>query len=403
MSQADAIADLAKRVEKYEEQYQTIQNDSLSYIKIFNLSTKLLVNHIYGRMAKLIVPALMAWNIGTRPIYLCRPGQTINDVTTDGEDYVSHVQVVDPKIMAMSAKSRKNILRGDRLGTAGKKFREELFTFISEESTDFKLRRASTMDMAPTGTSMTGLAPGPWEKLVESFDEDEDDDNNASSFLPLKIYTSTMPRAMETIQWNSDQQFQVEEKSNLNPLDKGDFVGKELEEISTLDSKWYHQLETDPFYTRFPGGESYRDLIQRLESMIVEIEQQVTPTLVVSHVSVLQMLIAYFRNSPVDKAMSIEVPLHTVIKFTPVRGGGWSESQHSLSTSKNNNLPQVESVSEMSTTSSYHHREESTPTLSTPIWGDHMRRVSSLSLNGKSMVTDLPDLSAPVTVSALQE
>ena len=59
-------------------------------------------------------------------------------------------------------------------------------------------------------------------------------------------------------------------------------------------------------------------------------EQQVTPTLVVSHVSVLQMLIAYFRNSPVEKCMDIAIPLHTVIKFTPARGGGWSESIHPL-------------------------------------------------------------------------
>ena len=76
------------------------------------------------------------------------------------------------------------------------------------------------------------------------------------------------------------------------------------------------------FLYRFPGGESYFDLIKRLDAVIVDLEQQVTPTLVVSHASVLQMLIAYFRNSPVEKCMDIEVPLHTVIKFTPARGGG---------------------------------------------------------------------------------
>ena len=54
------------------------------------------------------------------------------------------------------------------------------------------------------------------------------------------------------------------------------------------------------------------------------------PTLCVSHVSVLQILIAYFRNSPVENCMDIHVPLRTVIKFTPARGGGWSESVHEL-------------------------------------------------------------------------
>jgi 6-phosphofructo-2-kinase/fructose-2,6-biphosphatase 2 len=66
MDPEEAMKDILDRVRKYEEQYETIEDDSLSYIKIFNLSSKILVNHIYGRMAKSIVPALMAWNIGTR-------------------------------------------------------------------------------------------------------------------------------------------------------------------------------------------------------------------------------------------------------------------------------------------------------------------------------------------------
>ena len=70
--------------------------------------------------------------------------------------------------------------------------------------------------------------------------------------------------------------------------------------------------------------------MSRLTSVVIDVEQEVVPTLVVSHVSILQCLMAYFRNTRVEQCMSIEVPLHTVIKFTPVRGGGWSESQHPL-------------------------------------------------------------------------
>jgi broad specificity phosphatase PhoE len=82
--------------------------------------------------------------------------------------------------------------------------------------------------------------------------------------------------------------------------------------------------------TRFPGGESYSDLIDRLYSIIIDIEQQLGLATVVSHVSVLQVLIAYFRSTPIQKCMDIEVPMYTVFKFTPLRGGGWLESQHAL-------------------------------------------------------------------------
>ena len=57
MSKEDSIVDLKQRVQKYEEQYETMTTDELSYIKIYNLSSKIMANQIYGRMSKLIVPA----------------------------------------------------------------------------------------------------------------------------------------------------------------------------------------------------------------------------------------------------------------------------------------------------------------------------------------------------------
>jgi broad specificity phosphatase PhoE len=81
---------------------------------------------------------------------------------------------------------------------------------------------------------------------------------------------------------------------------------------------------------RFPGGESYSDLIDRLYSIVIDMEQQLGLAVVVSHVSVLQVLVSYFRGTPIRECMDIEIPMHTVMKFTPLRGGGWLETQHAL-------------------------------------------------------------------------
>lgn len=360
MGRDAALADLQSRVQKYEEQYETITDDSLSYIKIFNLSTKLLVNHIYGRMSKIIVPALMAWNIGTRPIFLCRPGQTLSDITTDSDDYVSKVNLKGGDLLDLSQTTRRRLLKGDSLGPQGKRFSDELYDFVFSEGMDFLLKRTSMMDMAQTGTSVSGLA----SNLYSSGSRDV-----REAPFPLKIYTSTMPRAAETIRWE-EYDFRVDELSNLNPLDHGDLAGKELKELQQTNPSWYAKLERNPFTTRFPGGESYKDLTKRLESIVVELEQQVIPTLVVSHVSVLQLLIAYFRNSPVEEAMTIEVPLHAVLKFTPARGGGWSESQIPLS-------PVYERAnSQLSSFGSIELEGMEAVDTNTPIWGDHMKRPS---------------------------
>lgn len=248
MSKEEALEDLRNRVQKYEEQYETIQDDYLSYIKVFNLSTKLLVNHIYGRMAKELVPALMAWHIGTRPVFLCRPGQTISGITTDGEDYVARNKIdsKDPRFMDMSSRSKRKSFRGDSLGPAGKQFREDLLDFCYDEAHSFMFKRASVRDMADTGTSLTGLAQP--EGVVYRGSMEENRSEHREPF-PLRIMTSTMPRAIDTANWE-DYQFRINQMSNLNPLDKGDFAGMELEEIKKVNPAWYEKLERDPFGTR---------------------------------------------------------------------------------------------------------------------------------------------------------
>lgn len=353
----EALADLKRRVAKYEEAYETIDDDKLSYIKVFNLSTKIMVNHCYGRMAKTIVPALMAWNIGTRPIFLCRPGQTVAGIQLDDEDYVGGVDKdAANQYRDISRKSRKKLLQGYHLGDAGLKFSTDLFAFCRQESKEFLARKASVTDDKHTGTSKTGLA-----KRKETSDEPS---------FPLQIYTSTMPRAIQTAAWDDVcAAHAMEELTNLNPLDKGDFNGKELDEIQATDPKFFSKLARDPFRTRFPGGESYFDLTRRLESVLVDLEQQVVPTLVVSHVSTLQMIIAYFRNSPVEECTDIKVPLHTVIKFTPAKGGGWSESVHPISPLESGTLPEVQSISLQDSCHSAVILEEPVDVFSSPVPG----------------------------------
>ena len=124
---------------------------------------------------------------------------------------------------------------------------------------------------------------------------------------------------------------------------------------------------------------------------MVDLEQQVIPTLVVSHVSVLQMLIAYFRKTPVEKCMHIEVPLHTVLKFTPARGGGWTETQVELTPTipRTNSTPNSFSFEGLDTVGNTTPTWHSKSTPSTPIWGDHMRAPSSISINSG---TQLPNI-----------
>jgi len=392
MNVKEGMKDLLSRVKKYEEAYETIEDDTQSYIKIYNLSSKMLVNHIYGRMAKSIVPALMAWNIGTRPVFICRAGQTMNELDRHNSN------------MVMS--------RSENLGRQGKMFRDALFSYMQEECLDFISRRqkATFSPSLTTGTSINGMTNKRSLSNPDlSFDNDADEEEEVTEEyvgadgvtplpFPCHILSSTMPRARQTVEWEG-KPYLVEMISNLNPLDKGDFTGHELEDLAVRHPEWYSQLVADPFYTRFPGGECYGDLTSRLESVVVDIEQQVGPVLVISHVSVLQVLVAYFRNTPVENCTSIAIPLNTMLKFTPAKGGGWQESQHRLLSSPHSS---VQSDMNSMDNGMYCASAAGTPMTRTPvgsqvdipnqggnispqeggispspIWGDHIRRPSS--------------------------
>jgi len=145
----------------------------------------------------------------------------------------------------------------------------------------------------------------------------------------LKVITSTLPRAAATIS-RLKTPHSREEYFMLTPLDKGEHMGRTMDEIAEHDPKWYQRFTQDVYNTRFPGGECYRDLMNRLESVLIEIEQQTMPVLVVSHVSVLQVLLCYFLNRPVSEAPEIEVPLHTVIELQPTVGGPYLETRTPL-------------------------------------------------------------------------
>lgn len=84
------------------------------------------------------------------------------------------------------------------------------------------------------------------------------------------------------------------------------------EEFALRDQNKYHY--------RYPNGESYEDLVARLEPVIMELERQES-VLVICHQAVMRCLLAYFLDKTADELPYLKVPLHTVIKLTPLAYG----------------------------------------------------------------------------------
>ena len=135
----------------------------------------------------------------------------------------------------------------EHLAENGIAFLDALRRYTQDECLNFlERRKAAFCPDLNNGTSINGLV-----NSGVSFEEEEyvGHDNLTSLPFPCHIMTSTMPRARQTVEWE-DLPYPVEVLSNLNPLDKGDFLGHELEEIAERDPEWYEELTNDPFSTR---------------------------------------------------------------------------------------------------------------------------------------------------------
>jgi 6-phosphofructo-2-kinase/fructose-2,6-biphosphatase 2 len=141
----------------------------------------------------------------------------------------------------------------------------------------------------------------------------------------LTVWTSTLQRTVQTAQhlpypkltWKS-----------LDELDAGVCDGMTYKEIEQAYPEDFANRDEDKFNYRYRGGESYRDVVVRLEPVIMELERQEN-IIIFGHQAILRCLYAYFNDLPQADLPYIKIPLHTVIKLTP-KAYGCDEERYTL-------------------------------------------------------------------------
>ena len=151
----------------------------------------------------------------------------------------------------------------------------------------------------------------------------------------LRILSSTEPSPLEAASLVSrevgrESDAMSHSQSGLNKLD----VGREETEMAE------RRLGSMRFTERFPGGESFSDLVRRLEPCLLNIEATMEPVLVLAHATPCRALRAYFLGIPVDACMeaatspaasALANEASCVVELRPKGiGGGWTETIHEL-------------------------------------------------------------------------
>ncbi|KQK22136.1 6-phosphofructo-2-kinase/fructose-2,6-bisphosphatase [Brachypodium distachyon] len=158
------------------------------------------------------------------------------------------------------------------------------------------------------GDSSLSEAGGVYSRKLASFVE-----KRLKSERTASIWTSTLQRTILTahpiigfpkIQWRA-----------LDEINAGVCDGMTYDEVKKNKPEEYESRRKDKLRYRYPRGESYLDVIQRLEPVIIELERQRAPVVVIAHQAVLRALYAYFADKPLEEVPKIEIPLHTIIEI----------------------------------------------------------------------------------------
>ncbi len=132
------------------------------------------------------------------------------------------------------------------------------------------------------------------------------------------VWTSTLRRTIETaeILGHSFRSWRA-----LDEIDAGVCDGMTYAEIAEVMPHEYEARSADKFRYRYPRGESYQDVIQRLEPVIFELERERSPVLIIGHQAVLRALYAYMMDRPPQECPFISIPLHTILELEPTAYG----------------------------------------------------------------------------------
>lgn len=132
---------------------------------------------------------------------------------------------------------------------------------------------------------------------------------------PPRVWTSTLARTKQTA---APLGLPIEEWRALDEIDAGDCDSMSYEEIRQAFPEEHALRRANKLTYRYPRGESYVDVINRLEPVIIELERERRPVLVIAHQAVLRALYAYLMDRPPSEVPYLPIPLHTVIRLTPI-------------------------------------------------------------------------------------
>ena len=291
-----SIEDYEKRCAHYKANYSALGDKEGSFIRIHNKFRKFTLHNTQGFLPSKIVSFVVNLKPSFRAVHFCRHGE--------------------------STFNSRGLIGGDGpLSAKGQSFARALGEYISVSKIGESKKGAK--DGSNNGlhvwTSCLRRAKETASYLLRNYP------NNSGSMgsngdVTIEGAINGGTEASTSINASSTGARLIEWRA-LNDIEVGICDGLSYEQISHRFPDEYRSRSADKLTYRYPRGESYLDVIARLEPVIFELERGEEELIIVSHQAVLRCLYAYFLDLPVAEIPFIDIPLHTVICLQPMTYG----------------------------------------------------------------------------------
>ena len=128
------------------------------------------------------------------------------------------------------------------------------------------------------------------------------------------LYCSTLIRTINTAKQINNN---YEVYKCLDEINAGICEHKTYKEIELLYPDDFEKRKKDKLNYRYPSGESYIDLINRLKELIFNIEHTENAVIIIAHQATLRVIYGYLMGINIEEIPHIEMPLNTLIECTP--------------------------------------------------------------------------------------
>ncbi|EFJ46639.1 hypothetical protein VOLCADRAFT_30993, partial [Volvox carteri f. nagariensis] len=153
---------------------------------------------------------------------------------------------------------------------------------LGESEYNLKHRIGGNSPLSPAGEVYARCLP---EMLLDRLPLDD------QTCVPVSVWTSTLCRTIQTARYLP---FPKLRWKALDEIQAGACDGLTYEEIEQRFPEEFAARQKDKLRYRYPAGESYLDVIQRLEPVIIEMEREKECIVVVGHQAVLRAVLGYF-------------------------------------------------------------------------------------------------------------